>query len=296
MERTAKNGKDEMPSKVLKYLFLGGKQHAKERDTLRHLKITYILNCTPPKRFRKLRHFSPHSVCSVDPEAGCPNFFEKDSSLTYKRIALFDNKGEDLLGHMEAVYQFIEHARHHGNVLVHCHKGISRSASFVIGYLMRKNEMTFEEALAHVQSVRPMVQPNDSFLEQLRRYEVSLSEKRDREQEAQHSFNLKMDERASKRARVEVAVGPMLPMPSPTPLGPSVDPSMSSDDREFTTCDPLSPPAIEPCQSPAEELPRQEPNQPPSLLMSHAASQPAGCASNAVRDGHENPSDRDRVR
>jgi hypothetical protein len=173
----------------------------------------------------------------VDPEAGCPNFFEKDSSVTYKRIAVFDNKGEDLIGHMEAAFQFIEHARHHGHVLVHCHKGISRSASFVIGYLMRKNEMTFEEALAHVQSVRPMVQPNDSFIEQLRRYELTLSEQRHREQEAQDSFNHKMDDRANKRARVEVSVGPMLPDPSATPL--------PSPDTETTVCDttPASAPA-----------------------------------------------------
>jgi hypothetical protein len=45
---------------------------------------------------------------SLDPEAGCPNFFEKDRSLTYKRIPIFDNRGEDILQHMEPAVAFIE--------------------------------------------------------------------------------------------------------------------------------------------------------------------------------------------
>ena len=63
----------------------------------------------------------------------CPNFFEKEKHFTYKRIPIFDNRGEDLLAHMDAVYNFIEQGRHYGAVLVHCHKGVSRSTSFVIG-------------------------------------------------------------------------------------------------------------------------------------------------------------------
>lgn len=60
--------------------------------------------------------------------------------------------------------------RHYGNVLVHCHRGVSRSASFVIGYLMKKNEFSIDEALSYVQSLRPIVQPNSAFIEQLRKY------------------------------------------------------------------------------------------------------------------------------
>jgi protein-tyrosine phosphatase len=168
------------------------------------------------------------SSYSVDTEAGCPNFFEKDHKITYKRIPIFDNRGEDILSHMDTAFNFIEHAKHHGHILVHCHKGISRSASFVIGYLMRKNEMTLNEALGHVQSVRPMIQPNDSFMEQLRRYEVVLNEQREREQLKQQSYNQKMSrgsnseadqERDLKRVRMDVS-GPTLP--------PSVDVQLTS--------------------------------------------------------------------
>lgn len=120
------------------------------------MKVKYILNCTPTR--------------SQDNEAGCPNFYEKEKSFVYKRIPIFDNKGEDILSHMTTAFNFIEEGKHYGNVLVHCHKGVSRSASFIIGYLMRKNEFTLEEALAHVQSCRPIVQPNSAFLEQLATY------------------------------------------------------------------------------------------------------------------------------
>lgn len=46
--------------------------------------------------------------CSMDPTNGVPNFFEKDRSMTYKRVAVFDNRGEDLLQHLEPCISFIE--------------------------------------------------------------------------------------------------------------------------------------------------------------------------------------------
>lgn len=167
---------DRQPTKICSLnktssLFLGSRQHAKSKEILQQLNITFIMNCTPPR--------------TVDPDCGCPNFFEKDKSVIYKRIPIFDNKGEDILPHMNTAFEFIEHGKHYGSILVHCHKGISRSASFVIGYLMRKNEFTFEEALRHVQNCRPVIQPNESFLTQLVRYDTILQEsRRAEEQEA----------------------------------------------------------------------------------------------------------------
>lgn len=152
----ASTTKKSSPSQILKFLYLGGRSDAKSKETLDALNIRYILNCTPQR--------------TDDPEFGCPNFFQKERNYVYKRIPIFDNKGEDIIPHMETAYKFIEEGQHYGNVLVHCHKGVSRSASFVIGYLMRKNEFTFDEALAFVQSMRPMVQPNEAFIKQLLTY------------------------------------------------------------------------------------------------------------------------------
>lgn len=148
------------PSRILGNLFLGSKDSAKSIDILKKNQIKYILNCTPTR--------------NDDPEAGVPNFFEKDrfSGLTYKRIPIFDNKGEDLVPHFDAAFRFIDEGSHRGNVLVHCHKGISRSVSFVIAYLIRKNGFTYDEALQYVKSIRPFVQPNEAFERQLRLFEA----------------------------------------------------------------------------------------------------------------------------
>jgi protein-tyrosine phosphatase len=149
------------PTQILSYLYLGGKSDAKSKESLEELNIKYILNCTPQR--------------VDDPEFGCPNFFQKDKTFVYKRIPIFDNKGEDILPHLDSAFKFIEEGQHYGNVLVHCHKGVSRSASFVIGYLMRKNEFTFDEALLFVQSVRPVVQPNEAFITQLQSYNPHIN-------------------------------------------------------------------------------------------------------------------------
>lgn len=154
----------EEPTQILKYLYLGGKVHAKDKDMLQKLNITHVVNCSPPR--------------SVDKNFGIPNYYEKEGRIKYLRVPIFDNKGEDMTPHLETVHSFISHGKHYGNVLVHCLRGVSRSASFVVGHLMADREMTLDEALAHVTMYRSVVQPNESFLLQLRKYEESLEKYR----------------------------------------------------------------------------------------------------------------------
>jgi protein-tyrosine phosphatase len=146
--------KKEGPTQILSYLYIGNKLDAKDTKTLQSLNIKYILNCTPRR--------------SDDKENGCPNYFEKEKLFTYKRIPIFDNRAENLIPHIDTALKFIEESRHYGNILVHCHKGISRSVSIVIGYLMLKNELDYDEALSFIQMFRPIAKPNESFEEQLR--------------------------------------------------------------------------------------------------------------------------------
>lgn len=102
-------------------------------------------------------------------------------SITYKRIPIFDNKGENIIAHFESAFNFIEHAKHYGNILVHCHKGVSRSATIVIGYLMMNNKMTLSESFNHVKSCRQIVNPNMAFWEQLQDYDLIQQEKNNAE-------------------------------------------------------------------------------------------------------------------
>ena len=66
-------------SKILKNVYLGGKNEAKSSKFLQDLNVKYILNCTPTR--------------NIDPQNGCPNYFEKERLFKYLRIPIFDNRG-----------------------------------------------------------------------------------------------------------------------------------------------------------------------------------------------------------
>lgn len=185
-------GEDKKPSKVLSFLYIGSRHHAKDKKTLLELNVKYILNCTP-KRIE-------------DPEAGCPNFYEKEKTFVYKRISAFDNTAANLTPFFDTAIDFIDEGKHYGSVLVHCHRGISRSASFVIAYLMKKNEFTLDEALNYLQSIRPIAQPNTTFLAQLQDFAVKISEQ-EKEEKSSKKRSIDMI------SKDEAGIGPSVPGP-----------------------------------------------------------------------------------
>lgn len=80
----------------------------------------------------------------------------------YKCIPLEDSSSADLLKYMDEVFNFIEAKIVCGNVLVHCMRGKNRSCAAVVGYLMRKYNVRYEEAFRIVKEARPIcnIQPN----------------------------------------------------------------------------------------------------------------------------------------
>merc|ERR1712107_389468 len=88
------------------------------------------------------------------------------------RVPLLDSPSEDLLPHLSQVCRLISNeVESGGTVLVHCVAGVSRSASFVLAYLISTYNLTLNEALCHLKLVRPWVNPNKGFLSQLRTWE-----------------------------------------------------------------------------------------------------------------------------
>ncbi|XP_062406017.1 protein phosphatase Slingshot homolog 3 isoform X2 [Sardina pilchardus] len=145
------------PSKILDYLYLGSEWNAANFEELQKNNIGYILNVT----------------MEID------NFFP--GSFTYMNIRVYDVESTDLLPHWKNTYTFINSARQSGQaVLVHCKMGVSRSASTVMAYLMKQQGMPLEEALAYVRDRRPIVQPNDGFMQQLQTYSGILSASKQR--------------------------------------------------------------------------------------------------------------------
>ncbi|KAI9345791.1 dual specificity phosphatase, partial [Zopfochytrium polystomum] len=62
----------------------------------------------------------------------------------------------------------------HPSILVACQQGISRSASLVIAYVMRRLGLPLADAYEHVKDRSPWVAPNMWFLGQLAEFEVVM--------------------------------------------------------------------------------------------------------------------------
>ncbi|CAG2103495.1 unnamed protein product [Medioppia subpectinata] len=94
------------------------------------------------------------------------------AGIRYHHIDAEDNARQDLLTHFDNTYDIIDGCRQLGHsVLVHCRAGVSRSAAVVIAYLMRKRQLPFHDALELVRNCRPIIRPNEGFMDQLRLFE-----------------------------------------------------------------------------------------------------------------------------
>jgi hypothetical protein len=104
-----------------------------------------------------------HILCATLPSKA---YFE--GKFIYEYIPIRDESSEKLSFYLSKAYDFIESGREEGGVFVHCAAGSSRSASLVIGYMMKKFSLSYENALHYVQSKRPCVKPNPGFEVELR--------------------------------------------------------------------------------------------------------------------------------
>lgn len=131
-------------------LFLGDQHHASSEDVLQHLGITHIVNAT-----KTVHNRFPGVV-------------------QYCRIVVEDSDSEMICYHFNIAFRFIDHAlvdNEKHKVLVHCAQGVSRSATLVIMYLMKKFDWSYSQAYEFAKKHRFQVQPNDGFIDQLKEFE-----------------------------------------------------------------------------------------------------------------------------
>lgn len=115
-------------------------------------------------------HFTHVLVCGF----GLPQPYPE--KLIYKKIKAIDLPVYNICQHLPECCQFIDDALEQGGtVLVHCARGVSRSAAIVIGYLMHAKHMSYEEAYyGVVRKARPCALPNVNFSKQLQEWGKQL--------------------------------------------------------------------------------------------------------------------------
>jgi len=94
------------------------------------------------------------------------------------QVPLLDTPFAELAAFLPNTTDFLADALRDKNakVLVHCVKGVSRSASVISAYLIARYGWTTDQAVNYVQSKRMNAQPNRGFISQLDEYARSLGQ------------------------------------------------------------------------------------------------------------------------
>jgi protein-tyrosine phosphatase len=128
-------------------LYLGNNEAAKNKDLLKKNNVSAILICG---------YF-------------LSEFFPDD--FTYKTLEFEDNEYEIITYALVKGIDFIDN---NNCVFVHCRKGVSRSSSIVIGYIMYHHKKTYDEAYQFVLEKKNNIQPNNNFVKQLKEFEEMI--------------------------------------------------------------------------------------------------------------------------
>jgi len=127
-------------------LYLSSQEQARNPEFIKSRGITAILSVT------------------VKP---LPAEYVHETGVEYLHIHAFDNVHFDLAQYFERAIEYIKNEE---VVLVHCHAGVSRSATLCSAYLMSENSWDLNRTLEFLQSKRSVVAPNFSFLGQLQSF------------------------------------------------------------------------------------------------------------------------------
>ena len=149
-------------SKIEPGLYLGDLHSSSDLQILTDNSISALISVTDAN---SVKWSSPENRALVS----------EDSHMV---IPCFDTDAQDLLIELARICDFIE--EHQGAepqraVLVHCTAGVSRSATVVVAYLMRKYRKTMKDGIRVVQKKRK-IRPNANFLAQLAVWEATRYE------------------------------------------------------------------------------------------------------------------------
>ncbi|KAL5021455.1 hypothetical protein ScPMuIL_000610 [Solemya velum] len=139
-------------NEVYPNIFLGNQSLAKNKEQLRDIGITHIVNCAQGTKFNQ-----------VNTDA---NFY-KDVRIDFLGLKAIDIATFNMMQFFKLAADFIDKSlKSGGKVYVHCVSGISRSATIVLTYLMLKCDKCLMDSVKIVREKRNIF-PNDGFIKQL---------------------------------------------------------------------------------------------------------------------------------
>ena len=131
-------------------LFIGDYLAAINYNILQQFNITHIL------------------VCGEELSCRYPN------SFTYMHLKIDDSPVQSLKEYFGEAYIFIRRGVQKGRVLVHCAQAISRSVRMVVSYLMKSQNLKFNQAFSFLKKKHPQADPIPAFRKQLLQYEKEI--------------------------------------------------------------------------------------------------------------------------
>lgn len=115
-----------------------------------------------------------HNIQAIVSAVGSDVVIGYPKSVNCMRINIDDVETANIEPWLEPCFHFINSNRRiKKNVLVHCHAGVSRSATIVLYYLMKQFNAPLRIAFGHLRERRPIVQPNKGFMRVLSNYSLA---------------------------------------------------------------------------------------------------------------------------
>ncbi len=108
----------------------------------------------------------------------CKAYTQRSKYFKYLNIQIQNEKSEDAKKHFRTTNRFIKEALEQGGkVLVQSVEGRSRSATFVLAFMIKTDRMQLRESLALLRQIIPESEPNEGFMSQLAQYDLELLQK-----------------------------------------------------------------------------------------------------------------------
>jgi hypothetical protein len=111
--------------------------------------------------------FMEHPLLKYSPNFGVMSVYIDDSPTSCCFLLM-----DEILNKMlPMVHAYLSSGK---NVYIGCHYGISRSACFIISYLIEYHSKSYEEAYEYVKRCREIINPNSAFVKLLKYRESKL--------------------------------------------------------------------------------------------------------------------------